>query len=86
MSLISAFLAAGRCQPGVDTGHPLQGLSRRCMASESLCSQFWDRKSYVDGPIRCLLFDLESEFPFRSVEFIPLLASLSEGSWPAEPF
>ncbi|WZZ77036.1 hypothetical protein YC2023_088406 [Brassica napus] len=51
---------------------------------ESLCSQFWDRKSSVDGPIRCLLFDLESEFPFRSVEFIRLLSSLSEGSWPAE--
>lgn len=27
------ILAAGRCQSGVDTGHPLQGLSRRGMVS-----------------------------------------------------
>lgn len=59
-------------------------LSCALIFQESLCTQFWDRRSYVDGPIRCFLFDLESEFPFRSVEFIRLLASLSEGSWPAE--
>lgn len=59
-------------------------LSCASIFQESLCTQFWDRKSYVDGPIRYLLFDLEREFPFRSVEFIRLLASLSEGSWPAE--
>ncbi|XP_062077381.1 uncharacterized protein LOC133782181 isoform X2 [Humulus lupulus] len=51
---------------------------------ESLCSQFWDRESFVDGPIRCLLCSLEGEFPFRTVELICLLSSLSEGTWPAE--
>ncbi|XP_065865698.1 uncharacterized protein [Euphorbia lathyris] len=51
---------------------------------ESLCCQFWDRKSFIDGPIRCLLCNLESEFPFRTVELIRLLSSLCEGSWPTE--
>uniref|UniRef100_A0A803NF80 Nucleoporin NUP188 homolog n=1 Tax=Cannabis sativa TaxID=3483 RepID=A0A803NF80_CANSA len=51
---------------------------------ESLCIQFWDRESFVDGPIRCLLCSLEGEFPFRIVELIRLLSSLSEGTWPAE--
>ncbi|XP_062082237.1 uncharacterized protein LOC133788686 isoform X2 [Humulus lupulus] len=53
-------------------------------SDESLCSQFWDRESFVDGPIRCLLCSLEGEFPFRTVELIRLLSSLSEGTWPAE--
>ncbi|PON83420.1 hypothetical protein TorRG33x02_208350 [Trema orientale] len=51
---------------------------------ESLCIQFWDRASFVDGPIRCLLCNLEGEFPFRTMELIRLLSSLSEGTWPAE--
>ncbi|MFS7891820.1 putative nucleoporin [Helianthus anomalus] len=51
---------------------------------ESLCVQFWDRDSFIDGPIRCLLYNLEGEFPFRTVELISLLSALSEGAWPAE--
>ncbi|KAL3515020.1 hypothetical protein ACH5RR_021922 [Cinchona calisaya] len=51
---------------------------------ESLCNQFWDRESFVDGPIRCLLCNLEGEFPVRVLEFVRLLSALSEGSWPAE--
>ncbi|EXB39261.1 hypothetical protein L484_024956 [Morus notabilis] len=51
---------------------------------ESLCIQFWDRESFIDGPLRCLLCNLEGEFPFRTVELIRLLSSLSEGTWPAE--
>ncbi|XP_062098692.1 uncharacterized protein LOC133804555 [Humulus lupulus] len=53
-------------------------------SDESLCSQFWDRESFVDGPIRCLLCNLEGEFPFRTVELNRLLSSLSKGTWPAE--
>ncbi|KAI3723879.1 hypothetical protein L2E82_35640 [Cichorium intybus] len=34
--------------------------------------------------IRCLLYNLEGEFPFRTLELIYLLSALSEGSWPAE--
>ncbi|XP_059647512.1 uncharacterized protein LOC132293878 [Cornus florida] len=51
---------------------------------ESLCIQFWDRGSFIDGPIRCLLFNLESEFPSRTVELVRLLSALCEGNWPAE--
>ncbi|KAL4585015.1 hypothetical protein LXL04_009628 [Taraxacum kok-saghyz] len=51
---------------------------------ESLCVQFWDRDSFIDGPVRCLLYNLEGEFPFRTVELIYLLSALSEGPWPAE--
>ncbi|XP_062104978.1 uncharacterized protein LOC133816578 [Humulus lupulus] len=51
---------------------------------ESLCSQFWDRESFVDGPIWCLLLNLEGDFPFRTVELTRLLSSLSEGAWPTE--
>ncbi|GLT69630.1 hypothetical protein SLA2020_417670 [Shorea laevis] len=51
---------------------------------ESLCVQFWDKESFIDGPIRCLLCNLEGEFPFRTVELVRLLSSLCEGSWPAE--
>lgn len=53
------------------------------MLQESLCIQFWDRDSLVDGPIRCLLCSLEDEFPFR-MEFVRLLSALAEGVWPAE--
>ncbi|XP_038902765.1 uncharacterized protein LOC120089385 isoform X2 [Benincasa hispida] len=51
---------------------------------EALCIQFWDRESFTDGPIRCLLYDLEGEFPFRLVEFVRFLSSLCEGAWPAK--
>ncbi|RDY02949.1 hypothetical protein CR513_13529, partial [Mucuna pruriens] len=51
---------------------------------ESLCIQFWDKESFIDGPIRCLLWNLESEFPFRTVELVRFLSSLCEGTWPAE--
>ncbi|KAL2591641.1 hypothetical protein AAZV13_12G022700 [Glycine max] len=51
---------------------------------ESLCIQFWDKESFIDGPIRSLLCNLESEFPFRTLELVQLLSSLCEGTWPAE--
>ncbi|KAF8083077.1 hypothetical protein N665_0792s0007 [Sinapis alba] len=86
-TFISAFIASYEINIQLEDANLeliLDILCKVYQGEESLCSQFWDRKSYVDGPIRCLLFDLESEFPFRSVEFIRFLASLSEGSWPAE--
>ncbi|GJW87988.1 RNA-directed DNA polymerase, eukaryota [Tanacetum coccineum] len=46
--------------------------------------EFWDPNSFADGPVRCLLYNLEGEFPFRTVELIRLLSALSEGAWPAE--
>ncbi|KAI4376103.1 hypothetical protein MLD38_013896 [Melastoma candidum] len=51
---------------------------------EGLCIQFWDRESFIDGPIRCLLCNIEGDFPFRITGLVRLLSSLSEGHWPAE--
>lgn len=51
---------------------------------ENLCIQFWDRDSFIDGPVRCLLCNLEGEFPYRSIELLRLLSSLSTGAWPSE--
>ncbi|XP_047333534.1 uncharacterized protein LOC124937067 [Impatiens glandulifera] len=51
---------------------------------ESLCTQFWDKDSFIDGPIRCLLCTLEGEFPFRMAELVRVLSALCEGAWPAE--
>ncbi|KAI3446215.1 hypothetical protein Pfo_002880 [Paulownia fortunei] len=51
---------------------------------ESLCIQFWDRDSFIDGPVRCLLCNLEGEFPFRTIELVSLLSALCEGAWPSE--
>ncbi|XP_073159038.1 uncharacterized protein [Henckelia pumila] len=51
---------------------------------ELLSIQFWDRDSFIDGPIRCLLCNLEGEFPYRTVELVRLLSALCEGAWPAE--
>ncbi|XP_023634022.1 uncharacterized protein LOC17879317 isoform X2 [Capsella rubella] len=86
-TFISAFIASYEINLQLDDAILeliLDILCKVYQGEELLCNQFWDRKSFVDGPIRCLLFDLESEFPFRSAEFIRLLSSLSEGSWPAE--
>ncbi|KAL5561138.1 hypothetical protein UlMin_030885 [Ulmus minor] len=51
---------------------------------ESLCIPFWDKGSLIDAPLQCLLRKIENEFPFRTVELVRLLSSLSEGTWPAE--
>lgn len=46
--------------------------------------QFWDKDSFIDGPIRSILYMLEKEYPIRISEFVLLLSALCEGSWPAE--
>ncbi|KAH0451385.1 hypothetical protein IEQ34_018684 [Dendrobium chrysotoxum] len=51
---------------------------------ESLSIQFWDRDSFVDGPIRSLLYMLESEYPYHIIELLHLLSALCNGSWSAE--
>ncbi|XP_074569458.1 uncharacterized protein LOC141826101 [Curcuma longa] len=51
---------------------------------ESLAMQFWDKDSFIDGPIRSVLYMLEKEYPIRISEFVLLLSALCEGSWPAE--
>ncbi|OMO74438.1 hypothetical protein CCACVL1_16704, partial [Corchorus capsularis] len=86
-TFISAFIASYEINLQLEDGTLNMILDILCYVyrgEESLCIQFWDRASFIDGPIRCLLCNLEGEFPFRTVEFLRLLSSLCEGSWPAE--
>ena len=54
------------------------------MIQESLSMQFWDRDSFVDAPIRSLLYMFERDYPFPTAELIHLLLALCEGTWAAE--
>ncbi|KAL5788807.1 hypothetical protein ACOSP7_005756 [Xanthoceras sorbifolium] len=86
-TFISAFIAAYEINLQLEDGTLnliLDILCKIYLGEESLCIQFWDKESFVDGPIRCFLCNLEGEFPVRTVELVRLLSSLCEGSWPAE--
>ncbi|XP_061362673.1 uncharacterized protein LOC133306382 isoform X2 [Gastrolobium bilobum] len=86
-TFISAFIASYEINLQPEDSSPTLILDILCKiyrGEESLCIQFWDKESFTDGPIRFLLCNLESEFPFRTVELVRLLSSLCEGTWPAE--
>ncbi|CAN4119728.1 unnamed protein product [Withania somnifera] len=86
-TFISAFIASYEINLQLEDGNLKLILDILCkiyQGEESLCTQFWDRESFVDGPIRCLLCSLEGEFPFRTAELLQLLSALCEGAWPAE--
>ncbi|XP_059297405.1 uncharacterized protein LOC132050256 isoform X2 [Lycium ferocissimum] len=86
-TFLSAFIASYEINLQLGDGNLKLILDILCniyQGEESLCTQFWDRESFVDGPIRCLLCNLEGEFPFRSAELLQLLSALCEGAWPAE--
>ncbi|TKY67768.1 Nucleoporin NUP188-like [Spatholobus suberectus] len=86
-TFISAFIASYEINLQPEDSNPTLILDILCKiyrGEESLCIQFWDKESFIDGPIRSLLCNLESEFPFRTVELVQLLSSLCEGAWPAE--
>ncbi|KAF3434642.1 hypothetical protein FNV43_RR21727 [Rhamnella rubrinervis] len=86
-TFISAFIASYEISVQLEDSTLnliLDFLCKVYRGEESLCIQFWDRESFVDGPIRCLLCNLEGEFPFRTTELVRLLSSLCEGTWPAE--
>ncbi|KAG9139871.1 hypothetical protein Leryth_015251 [Lithospermum erythrorhizon] len=86
-TLISSFIAAyeiGLQSDDTNLSLILEILHQIYRGEESLCTQFWDRDSFVDGPIRCLLYNLEREFPVRAVELVHLLSALCEGAWPSE--
>ncbi|XP_057456711.1 uncharacterized protein LOC130747712 [Lotus japonicus] len=86
-TFISAFIASYEInlQPeDINYTLILDILCKIYRGEESLCIQFWDKESFIDGPIRCLLCNLESEFPFRTVELVRMLSALCEGTWPAE--
>ncbi|CAH1423389.1 unnamed protein product [Lactuca virosa] len=86
-TFVSAFIASYEISLQLEDNNLkliLNILGEIYQGEESLCVQFWDRDSFIDGPVRCLLYNLEGEFPFRTVELIYLLSALSEGAWPAE--
>lgn len=85
-TFISAFIASYDVLQLEDVTYKLilDILCKIYRGEEALCNQFWDRDSYIDEPIRCLLRNLEAEFPIRTAEFVRFLSALSEGTWPAE--
>ncbi|XP_008788374.2 uncharacterized protein LOC103706141 isoform X1 [Phoenix dactylifera] len=86
-TFISAFIASYELSNQVEDNTLNVILNILCEiynGEESLSMQFWDRDSFVDGPIRSVLYMLEREYPFRIVEFVRLLSALCEGIWPAE--
>lgn len=54
------------------------------MIQESLSVQFWDKESFVDSPIRSVLYMLEKEYPLRLIEFIRFLSAVCGGAWSAQ--
>ncbi|XP_030450648.2 uncharacterized protein LOC115672831 isoform X2 [Syzygium oleosum] len=86
-TFISAFIASYEINNQLEDSTLsliLEILCKIYRGEESLCMQFWDRGSFIDGPIRCLLCTVEGDFPFRTMELVRLLSSLCEGHWPAE--
>ncbi|GER50288.1 hypothetical protein STAS_27578 [Striga asiatica] len=86
-TFISAFIASYEISLQFEDDNLkliLEILCKIYRGEESLCIQFWDKDSFIDGPIRCLLCNLEGEFPFRNVELVRLLSALCEGAWPSE--
>lgn len=51
---------------------------------ESLCMQFWDKDSCVDGPIRSVLQMVEKEYPFQITYLLRFLSAVSCGTWPSQ--
>ncbi|XP_031379573.1 uncharacterized protein LOC116194815 isoform X2 [Punica granatum] len=86
-TFISAFIASYEINYQLDDSTfnlILDILCKLYRGEESLCMQFWDGESFIDGPIRCLLCNVEGEFPQKTVELVRLLSSLCDGNWPAE--
>jgi nuclear pore complex protein Nup188 len=46
--------------------------------------QFWDKDSFVDGPIRSVLNMVEKEYPFQILKLIRFLSAVCHGNWPAQ--
>ncbi|KZV41118.1 hypothetical protein F511_09314 [Dorcoceras hygrometricum] len=86
-TFISAFIASYEISLQFEDDNFKSILEILCniyRGEEWLSIQFWDRDSFIDGPIRCLLCNLEGEFPYRTVELVRLLSALCEGAWPSE--
>ncbi|KAF7832746.1 nucleoporin NUP188-like protein [Senna tora] len=80
-TFLSAFIASYEVNLWPEDNNPILILDILCKIYRG---EFWDKGSYIDGPIWCLLCNLENEFPFQTVKLVQLLSSLCEGAWPAE--
>ncbi|WVZ58174.1 hypothetical protein U9M48_008470 [Paspalum notatum var. saurae] len=86
-TFISAFIASYEISYQAEDNSLDMILSILCEVydgEESLCMQFWDRDSFVDGPIRSVLHMVEKEYPFQISELIHFLSSVCHGTWPAQ--
>ncbi|KAJ4780327.1 Nucleoporin NUP188 [Rhynchospora pubera] len=86
-TLISAFIASYELSESTSDGYLSSILGILCniyRREESLCTQFWDKESFVDGPIRSVLYMLEKEYPFQKLDFVRFLSAVCEGAWPAQ--
>nr|CAB3494991.1 unnamed protein product [Digitaria exilis] len=86
-TFISAFIASYEISYQAEDSSLDMILSILCEVydgEESLCMQFWDRNSFVDGPIRSVLHMVEKEYPFRISELIRFLSAVCHGIWPAQ--
>nr|CAB3499887.1 unnamed protein product [Digitaria exilis] len=86
-TFISAFIASYEISYQAEDSSLDMILSILCEVydgEESLCMQFWDRNSFVDGPIRSVLHMVEKEYPFQISELIRFLSAVCHGIWPAQ--
>ncbi|GJN02268.1 hypothetical protein PR202_ga19601 [Eleusine coracana subsp. coracana] len=81
-AFISAFIASYEVPYQAEDNSLDTILSIIC--EESLCMQFWDKDSFVDGPIRSVLNMVEKEYPFKMSELIRFLSAVCHGNWPAQ--
>eukprot|EP00249_Psilotum_nudum_P036507 c7711_g1_i1 orf=103-2532(+) len=86
-ALVAAFLAAYDVASQIDStvfDNLVEIFYAIYCGQESLCTEFWDRESAIDGPVRSLIFLLRDCFPYKLIALAQLLACLSEGPWAAE--
>ncbi|KAL6643423.1 hypothetical protein ACP70R_018189 [Stipagrostis hirtigluma subsp. patula] len=86
-SFISAFIASYEVSYQTEDSSLDMILSIACEVydgEESLCMQFWDKDSFVDGPIRSILNMVEKEYPFQISQLIRFLSAVCHGIWPAQ--
>ncbi|KAI4976566.1 hypothetical protein ZWY2020_050173 [Hordeum vulgare] len=86
-SFISAFIASYEISYQTEDGSLGVILNIICEVydgEESLCMQFWDKDSCVDGPIRSVLQMVEKEYPFQITDLLRFLSAVCSGTWPAQ--
>ncbi|XP_004983372.1 uncharacterized protein LOC101761606 isoform X2 [Setaria italica] len=85
-TFISAFIASYEISQAEDSSLDMISsiLYEVYDGEESLCMQFWDKNSFVDGPIRSVLHMVEKEYPFQISELVRFLSAVCHGTWPAQ--